>query len=102
MWLPGVVLPKALVLQDEYFGKNYLSFLDFTRYYEQTSQIFVPCLNPQSNILQTEPLCPTLFQSIGRATGLNYLALVMLNNWAVTSDFQQFDILTSVDSDEPV
>ena len=27
--------------------------------------------------------------------------LEMCNNWAVAWDFQQFDILTSVDSDEP-
>ena len=40
---PRVILPKALVLQDECFGKNYLSFLDFTRNYERTSRIFVPC-----------------------------------------------------------
>ena len=38
-----VILPKALVLQDECFGKNYLSFLDFTHNYEQASGIFVPC-----------------------------------------------------------
>ena len=43
IWLPGVILPKALILQDEYFGKNYSSFLDFTRKFEQTSGIFVPC-----------------------------------------------------------
>ena len=35
--------PKALVLQDESFGKNYLSFLAFTRNYEQTSGIIVLC-----------------------------------------------------------
>ena len=40
--LPGVILPKALVLQDECFGKNYSSFLDFTRNYERTSGVFVP------------------------------------------------------------
>ena len=34
---------KALVLQDECFGKNYLSFLDFTRNYERTSGIFFLC-----------------------------------------------------------
>ena len=34
--------PKALVLQDECFGKNYSSFLDFTRNYKRTSGIFVP------------------------------------------------------------
>ena len=37
-------LPKALVLQDECFGKNYLSFLDFTRNYEQTSGILPPAM----------------------------------------------------------
>ena len=35
--------PKTLVLQDESFGKNYLSFLAFTRNYERTSGIIVPC-----------------------------------------------------------
>ena len=30
IWLPRVILPKALVLQDECFGKNYSSYLDFT------------------------------------------------------------------------
>ena len=35
--------PKALYLQDKCFGKNYLSFLDFTHNYERTSGIFVPC-----------------------------------------------------------
>ena len=39
-----VILSKALILQDESFGKNYLSFLDFTRNYERTSGIFVPWL----------------------------------------------------------
>ena len=42
--LPGVILPKALVLQDECFGKNYSFLLDFTCNYEQTSGIFVPCI----------------------------------------------------------
>ena len=46
--LPQVILPKALVLQNECFGKNYSSFLDFTRSYEPTSGIFVPC-----NVLDT-------------------------------------------------
>ena len=27
---PPFILPKALVLQDKSFGKNYLSFLEFT------------------------------------------------------------------------
>ena len=40
--LPQVILPKALVLQNECFGKNYSSFLDFTLNYERTSGIFVP------------------------------------------------------------
>ena len=40
--LPQVILSKALVLQDECFGKNCLSFLDFTRNYERKSGIFVP------------------------------------------------------------
>ena len=44
IWLPWVILPKALVLQDECFGKNYSYFLDFTRNYERTSGIFVPWL----------------------------------------------------------
>ena len=43
IWLPRVILPKALVLQDECFGKNYSSFLDFTCNYVPMSGIFVPC-----------------------------------------------------------
>ena len=39
---PRVILPKALVLQGECFGKNYSSFPDFTRNYEQTSGIYSP------------------------------------------------------------
>ena len=42
--LPRVILPKALILQDECFGKNNSSFLDFTRNYEGMSGIFVPCI----------------------------------------------------------
>ena len=41
IWLPCVIHPKALVLQDECCGENYWSFLDFTRNYERTSGIFV-------------------------------------------------------------
>ena len=44
IWLPQEILPKALVLQDECFGKNYSSFLDFTSNYKRTSGIFVPWL----------------------------------------------------------
>ena len=44
IWLPGVILPKALILQDDCFGRNYSSFLDFTRNYKQTSGIFCPLL----------------------------------------------------------
>ena len=43
-WLPSVILPKAPFLQDECFGKNYSSFLDFTRNFERTTGIFVPCI----------------------------------------------------------
>ena len=45
IWLPSpwVILPKAIVLQDECVGKNYLSFLDFTCNYERMSGIFVTC-----------------------------------------------------------
>ena len=43
IWLPWVILPKALVLQDECFWENYSSVLDFTRNYKRTSGIFVPC-----------------------------------------------------------
>ena len=39
---PREILPKALVLQDECFGKNLSSFLDFTTNYKRTSGIFVP------------------------------------------------------------
>ena len=45
IWLPRVILRKALVLQDKCFGKNYSSFLDFTHNYEQTSEIFVHWLS---------------------------------------------------------
>ena len=40
--LPRVILSKALVLQDECFGRNYSYFLDFTHNYEWTSEVFVP------------------------------------------------------------
>ena len=40
-----VILSKALVLQDECFGKNYSSFMDFTRNYEWTSAGFYTKLN---------------------------------------------------------
>ena len=40
--LPRVTLPKVLVLQDECFGKNYSSFIDFTHNYKRKSGIFVP------------------------------------------------------------
>ena len=46
-----VILPKALVLQDECFGKNYSSFLDFTRNYKRTSGIFVPWPQCNSSII---------------------------------------------------
>ena len=39
----SIILPIALVLQDDCFGNNYSSFLDFTPNYERTSGIFVPC-----------------------------------------------------------
>ena len=39
IWLTRVILHKAI---DECFGKNYSSFLDFTRNYERMSVIFVP------------------------------------------------------------
>ena len=42
IWLPRVILSKALILQDKCLGKNYSSFLDFTRNYERTNGIFVP------------------------------------------------------------
>ena len=42
IWLPQVILPKALILQDECFGGNYSSFLVFTCNYKRTSGIFVP------------------------------------------------------------
>ena len=41
--LPRVILPKALVLQDESFRKNYSSFLTFTHNYDWMSGISVPC-----------------------------------------------------------
>ena len=44
IWLPRVILPKALILYDKYFGKNYSSFLDFTCNNEGMSGSFVPCL----------------------------------------------------------
>ena len=42
-WLPRVILPKALILQEECYGKNYSFFLDFTHNYQLMSGIFVPC-----------------------------------------------------------
>ena len=42
IWLPQVILLKALVLQDKCFGKNYLSFLDFTGITSRR----VECLSP--------------------------------------------------------
>ena len=52
MQLPQVILPKALVLQDECFGKNYSSFLDFTRNYEPPSGIFVLCIHIDKSSLE--------------------------------------------------
>ena len=43
IWLPWVIHPKALVLQEQCCVDNYSSFLDFTRNYKRTSWIFVPC-----------------------------------------------------------
>ena len=62
IWLPRVILPKALVLQDECFDKNHLSFLDFTRNYEQASGIFVPC-----NTLSHIDLCQSLWSMKSRS-----------------------------------
>ena len=42
IWLPCVILPKALILQDECLGRNYSFYLDFTCNYEQTSGILSP------------------------------------------------------------
>ena len=53
IWLPRVILPKALVLQVECFWKNYSSFVDFTRNYERTSGIFVPWRQYISSLLCT-------------------------------------------------
>ena len=58
IWLPRVILPKALVLQDKCFGKNYSSFLDFTGNYERTSGIFVPCLMVLVLKFRTQVACP--------------------------------------------
>ena len=52
---PRLILPEALFLQDECFGKNYLSFLDFTRNYERTSGTFVPW---GSCLTRGTALCP--------------------------------------------
>ena len=51
-----VMLPKG---RDECFGKNYLSFLDFTRNYKRTSGIFVPCVKTMNAIF-----CAISFNSI--------------------------------------
>ena len=53
-------------LQDECFVKNYSSFLDFTRNYERTSGIFVPCMYSslvglEVSLLVCDILCFTLF-----------------------------------------
>ena len=39
-----LILPKAVVLQDECFGKNYSSFLDFTRNLRADKWNFCPLL----------------------------------------------------------
>ena len=45
----------------------------------------------------------TLLQCVSSIWSLQpFLLLVLDYNWASACDFQQFDILTSVDSDEPV
>ena len=46
IWLPWVILTKAPILQNKFFGKNYSSFLDFTRNYKITSgrvEFLSPC-----------------------------------------------------------
>ena len=47
--LPKVILFKALVRHDECFGKNCVSFLDFTRNYERASGILSPDNNNKNN-----------------------------------------------------
>ena len=47
-----VLWEELLVLQDECFGKNYSSFLDFTCNYERTSGIFVPWLSKSNTFDQ--------------------------------------------------
>ena len=49
-----MILRKALVLQDEYFAKNYSSFLVFTGYYRRTSGIFVPAVKAGLNLTLSE------------------------------------------------
>ena len=73
--LPGVIFPKALFLQDECFGKNYSSFLDFTLNYEQTSGIFVPWSHKQIACVQSPTIDPSFtLQSVD-------LTLCMLGNF---------------------
>ena len=73
-------IPKAFVQQDECFGKNYLSFLDFTHNYEQTSGIFVPwpCIDyceASNNFVCFVVLCPksTAMVMAGRSVHLTTL-----------------------------
>ena len=68
IWLHRVILSKGLVLQDECFGKNYLSFLDFTRDYERKSWIFVPCLCILKGEKKCVPTLPKIFRPVTRNT----------------------------------
>ena len=76
IWLPRVIPPKALILQDECFGKNYSSFLDFTCNNEQTSGIFVPWVGK---------LVQWIFKSVCASTqsdqSLSFLPEITSNPW---------------------
>ena len=66
------------LVQDECFGKNYSSFLDFTRNYEQMSGIFVPCCRLYVNKLQCLKLPSVL--KLPKTKGAFGLAIEMVFN----------------------
>ena len=71
IWLPWAILPKALILQDECFGKNYSSFLVFTCNHERTSGIFVPCHHAESKCIDSHKYKLSKFLSEACYTNVN-------------------------------
>ena len=61
---------QSTCLTGQMLGKNYSSFLDFTRNYEQTSGIFVPCVT-MIKCLWIFFLYHPVFQSIFRWHAFN-------------------------------